>query len=292
MINEAADPRPAAVEAAVAHIRSRISLRPEIGIVLGSGLSGVVEAAEGVSIPYSEIPEFGLPTAPGHRGELVVGRLRGRPVAIMRGRFHLYEGHPVDRVVLPVRVLRQLGVEHLVVTNAAGGCDPSWPPGTLMLISDHINHTGHNPLVGPNLPAWGPRFPDLSRAYDPELRRLARRVAEAQGVTLTEGVYMGFLGPNYETPAEVRMARLLGAAAVGMSTVLEVIAAVHCGLRVLGLSCITNHAAGITDRPITEAEVLETTARVGGTMSGLLAGVVEAIGAASEPTTLEPAPAS
>jgi purine-nucleoside phosphorylase len=256
-------------------VARRAPLRPHIAIVLGSGLGALAEEAEdAIVIPYDEVPHFPRSTAPGHAGRLVLGRLEGKPVIMFAGRAHLYEGYDASDVVFGVRLARRLGAEALIITNAAGGVNPEWEPGTLMLIEDHINLTGRNPLVGPNDPQLGTRFPDMTAAYDPDLRGLARRVAETQDLFLPGGVYLGLLGPNYETPAEIRMARTLGADAVGMSTVLEVVAARHTGLRVLGISCITNMAAGILPHELTEEEVIETAARVRDRFAGLIRGIV------------------
>jgi purine-nucleoside phosphorylase len=258
-------------------VARRAPLRPDIAIVLGSGLGGLADEAERATVvPYEAIPHFPRSTAPGHAGRLVVGRLAERPVIMFSGRAHLYEGYDPADVVFGVRLARRLGAETLIVTNAAGGVNPEWEPGTLMLIEDHINLTGRNPLVGPNDSRLGARFPDMTAAYDPALRQLARAIAERQGVFLPGGVYLGLLGPNYETPAEIRMARFLGADAVGMSTVLEVLAARHAGLRVLGISCITNLAAGILPHELTEDEVIETAARDRDRFAALIRGIVEA----------------
>ncbi|MDA8427154.1 MAG: purine-nucleoside phosphorylase [Treponema sp.] len=248
---------------AAAFIRSRIASVPRIALVLGSGLGVLAEEVEGaVVVPYSDIPHFPVSTAPGHAGRLVAGRLGGRDVLVMQGRFHYYEGYPVSRIAFPVRVFKALGVEILFLTNAAGGADPRFSPGDLMIITDHINLTGQNPCVGENDERIGRRFFDMSSAYDPGLRAAAKRAGSQLGLGLREGVYAWFTGPSYETPAEIRMARTLGASAVGMSTVPEVIAAVHCGLRVLGVSCITNLAAGMSDRPVSSDEVFEISERV------------------------------
>ena len=247
-----------AIQEAAACLRSRMGQVPRMALVLGSGLGPLADQVQqAVSIPYGEIPHFPVATAPGHAGRLVLGRLEGKPLLVMQGRFHAYEGHPLERVVFPLRVFRELGIERLFLTNAAGGVDPALAPGAFMALTDHINCTGQNPLVGANDDSLGPRFCDLSRAYDPELRGLAHRAATELGLELRDGVYAWFTGPSFETPAEVRMARLLGAAAVGMSTVPEVIAAAHCGLRVLAISCITNMAAGVLDQPVTSEEVFE-----------------------------------
>ncbi len=253
----------------------RAPLRPEVAIVLGSGLGGLAaELEDSIAIPYAEIPHFPLSTAPGHAGELLVGRLAGRPVMMFSGRVHLYEGYGPAEVVFGVRLARTLGADALFVTNAAGGVNPHFEPGTLMLITDHINLTGASPLVGPPEANLGTRFPDMSEAYDLRLRALAERVAAEQGQNLAHGVYLGLLGPSYETPAEIRMARTIGADAVGMSTVLEVIAARHAGLRVMGISCITNMAAGMLPQTLTEEEVIETALRVRDRFSALVRGIV------------------
>lgn len=230
---------------AVARIRRDTELEPRVGVVLGSGLGGLAEAVEdGVEIPYGEIPGWPAATAVGHAGVLVLGHVEGVPLAVMRGRAHLYEGIPPDRAVFGVRVLGLLGVRTLVVTNAAGGIDPAYEPGDLVLISDHVNLMGSSPLVGPNDDALGPRFPDMTDVYDPELRAAAREAAGRLGLQVHEGVYGAWLGPQFETPAEIRFMRTIGAQLAGMSTVPEVIAARHLGLRCLGISVVTNKAAG------------------------------------------------
>ena len=234
------------IEAAVAAIRTHAkSASPRAGVVLGSGLGSLAEAADADAvIPYAEIPRFPISTAPGHRGRLVVGRLEGQAVAIMQGRAHLYEGYAAAEVTFPIRVLAALGVRTLIITNAAGGIAPAFRPGELMVITDHINFTGTNPLIGPNDDALGPRFPDLSQAYDPALVAVAMQASRDEGVPVRQGVYLAVSGPSYETPAEVSMMARWGADAVGMSTVPEVIVARHAGLRVLGLSAITNVVRG------------------------------------------------
>jgi len=263
---------------AAAFLRDKLGPAPKLALVLGSGLGGLAEeVADPVRIPYAQIPGFPTSTAPGHAGKLVYGRLAGRPVIVMQGRFHFYEGYPIERVVFPVRVFKAFGVERLFLTNASGGVNPDFSPGDFMLIRDHINMTGHNPCIGPNAPAMGERFFDMSRAYSPSLRALARRAAEELGQPLREGVYEWFTGPSFETPAEIKAARALGADAVGMSTVPEAIAAAHCGLEVLGISCITNMAAGILDQPITSEEVLEISAARGPQFSALVRRLVELI---------------
>lgn len=251
------------IEEAASFIRRTTDVQPEIGLILGSGL-GVLgdELEDAVTIPYEDIPHFPVSTVEGHAGELLIGKLQGRNVILMRGRFHMYEGYEPERTALPVRVMKALGVTTLLVTNAAGGINLDFAAGNLMLISDHINFTGKNPLVGPNDNALGVRFPDMSEAYSKRLRGIAKETAKELGFELKEGVYVGLLGPNYETPAEIRMFRTLGADAVGMSTVSEVIVARHSGIEVLGISCISNAAAGILDQPLSHEEVMETTERV------------------------------
>jgi purine-nucleoside phosphorylase len=256
-------------------VAARAVARPRIAVVLGSGLGALAEdLAEPVVIPYSEIPHFPGSTAPGHAGKLLLGRLDGQDVIMLSGRAHLYEGHMAEHAVFAVRLARILGAETLIVTNAAGAVNLSFSPGQLMLISDHINLTGQNPLIGPNDDRLGVRFPDMSEPYDSTLRSLARDVAQSLGLPIVEGVYLGLLGPSYETPAEVRMTRILGADAVGMSTVLEVIAANHMGMRVLGISCMTNMAAGILPQKLTEQEVIDTANRVREEFAALVRGVI------------------
>lgn len=265
----------AGVEAAAGAVRRRLAGRsPTVAIVLGSGLGGLAERlTDAVRIPYSEIPGFHVPTVEGHRGELVVGTLAGKTVVAQSGRFHLYEGHGADVAALPARVFATLGVTVFMATNAAGGIRPSFTPGTLMLITDHLNLTARNPLIGPVV-AGEPRFPDMSAAYDPGLRAVALEVARAQGIALEQGVYAALLGPSYETPAEIRMLATLGADAVGMSTVPEVIAARARGLRCLGISTITNAAAGVSSATLSHAEVMDTAGRVGRQLGDLIEGIV------------------
>ena len=252
--------------------------RAEIGIVLGSGLGDYTEAlTDKQTIAYAEIPGFPVSTVAGHAGLWHAGTLHGKRVYMMQGRFHAYEGYKMTDVTLPVRVMQRLGVQTLIVTNAAGGVNTDFASGALMLITDHINLTGKNPLIGPNLEDFGPRFPDMTYAYDRDYRALAADVAQRLGVELRQGVYCWLNGPSYETPAEIRMLRTLGADAVGMSTVPEVIAARQGGTRVLGLSCITNMAAGVLDQPLNHQEVMETSNRVKGTFRALLDGVIEAM---------------
>ena len=250
--------------------------KADIGVILGSGLGDYAEALEdAVKLPYSEIPGFPRSTVAGHAGMWCCGTLYGKRVVMMQGRFHYYEGYGMKDVTLPVRVMQKIGVKTLIVTNAAGGVNLSYHPGDLMVIGDMFSMTAQNPLIGPNLDAFGPRFPDMSCAFDKELRALAHECANEQGFALREGVYAQMTGPTYETPAEIRMLRTLGADAVGMSTVPEVIVARHGGMRVLGISCITNMAAGILDQPLNHAEVTETANRVKGQFRSLLDGIIE-----------------
>jgi len=244
-------------------LKQKYENAPKIGLILGSGLGVLAEEIENaVKIPYSDIPEFPVSTVEGHAGQLVFGTINGVEVVAMQGRFHYYEGYSFEKVTFPVRVMKKLGVETLIVTNAAGGVNETFSPGNLMLISDHINNMGTNPLIGPNDNKLGARFPDMSEAYCKNLRKMARNVAEKIGLAIQEGVYVGNTGPSYETPAEVKMLRVLGGDAVGMSTVPEVIVARHAGMKVLGISCISNMAAGILDQPLNHEEVIETTEKV------------------------------
>lgn len=253
----------AKIQEAANFLKSKFSQQPEVGLILGSGL-GVLgdEIENAVKIPYSNIPNFPVSTVEGHAGQLVFGLLNGVYVLAMQGRFHYYEGYSFDKVTFPVRVMKELGIKQLIVTNAAGGVNESYNPGDLMLISDHINNMGNNPLIGPNDANMGVRFPDMSEAYSKQLRQSAKDIAKKLNLNIQEGVYVGNTGPTYETPAEIRMIRTLGGDAVGMSTVPEVIVARHAGLNVLGISCISNMAAGILDQPLNHEEVIETTEKV------------------------------
>jgi purine-nucleoside phosphorylase len=263
------------VQEAAKAVSERIGIRPEIGLILGSGLGVLSDLiADPITVPYAELPHFPLSTVEGHAGELVAGKVGGRPVIMMKGRFHMYEGYDAQAVAFPVRVMKELGVTRLVVTNAAGGVNMAFQAGDLMLIRDHINWMGRNPLIGRNEERFGVRFPDMSEAYNGKLREMAKETASGLGIGLKEGVYLGLLGPAYETPAEVRMLRQLGADAVGMSTVPEVIAARHAGIEVLGFSCITNSAAGILDQPLSHAEVMETAERVKHTFLSLVLAII------------------
>jgi purine-nucleoside phosphorylase len=256
--------QPARLDALEAAVRARSDLVPEVGIVLGSGLGGLADALEdAVAIPFDELPGWPAATAPGHVGRLLLGRLAGRPVVMLQGRFHLYEGNAPGLVVQPVLLLRRLGATIVVLTNAAGGLDPSFGPGTLMVINDHLNLTGRSPLIGRNADAIGARFPDLTDAWSARLRGRLHAAGRAEGVDLVEGVYVGLIGPNYETPAEVRLFAAQGGHAVGMSTVMECIAARWAGLEVCGVSLVTNAGAGYTGEPLSHEEVLTAGAEAG-----------------------------
>jgi purine-nucleoside phosphorylase len=256
--------QPARLAALADAVRARTDLVPEVGIVLGSGLGGLADQLDdAVAIPFAELPGWPAATAPGHAGRLLLGHLGGRPVVMLQGRFHLYEGNDPGLVVQPVLLFKALGARVVVLTNAAGGLDPSFGPGTLMVMRDHLNLTGKNPLIGPNAGGLGERFPDLTEAWSRRLRGRLHAAGEAEGVTLAEGVYVGLVGPNYETPAEVRMLAGLGGHAVGMSTVLECIAARWVGLEVCGISLVTNAGAGYSGEPLTHEEVLAAGAEAG-----------------------------
>ncbi|HUJ63749.1 MAG TPA: purine-nucleoside phosphorylase [Kofleriaceae bacterium] len=271
------------VQAAVHAVRRRVAAPPQVGLVLGSGLGDYADQLAGATrIDYAELPYFPRSHVAGHAGRLVLGERAGARCVAMQGRVHVYEGHSAATVAFPVRVLIALGAKVIVVTNAAGGLEPSWPPGTLMLIRDHIDLLRDHPLRGPNDERLGPRFPDMTSAYAPELRALARQAAAARDIALAEGVYVAMPGPTYETPAEVKLLQLVGAHATGMSTVPEVIACRHMGARVVGISCITNHAAGISGQPLSHDEVTETAARVRGTFAALLDELLARLVAAGE----------
>jgi purine-nucleoside phosphorylase len=266
------------VKKAAEFIKSKITETPEVCIVLGSGLHGIAEIVENpIRIPYKEIPEFPVSTAPGHKGELIFGKISGKYVALMNGRFHYYEGYHMRDVTFGVRVMQELGVKYLFLTNAAGGLNPDFEVGRPMIISDHINMMGDNPLIGPNVEEWGPRFPDMSNAYDKELRTIAKKVAEELNILVYEGVYVAVAGPNFETPAELRMLRWMGADAVGMSTVPEVIAAAHRGTKVLAISAITDRAVPDDLKPLTAEEVLEVAHRTGQLIAKIMIKVLERI---------------
>jgi purine-nucleoside phosphorylase len=263
--------QPERVAALAAAVRDRTDIVPEAGIVLGSGLGGLADdLADPVAIPFDALPGWPAATAPGHVGQLLLGSLGGRPVVMLQGRFHLYEGNDPGLVVQPVLLFRELGARVVVLTNAAGGLDPSFGPGTLMIMRDHINLTGRSPLVGGNADSLGPRFPDMTDAWSPRLRARLHAAAGAEDVEMAEGVYVGLVGPTYETPAEVRMLAALGGDAVGMSTVLECIAARWVGLEVCGVSLVTNAGAGYTGQPLTHEEVLAAGAEAGPRLARVL----------------------
>lgn len=265
------------IKQAASFIREKGVVEIEIGLILGSGLGELGDEVENaIQIPYETIPNFPTSTVEGHAGQLVYGTLGGKKVLAMQGRFHYYEGYSLEMVTFPVRVMKALGIHSVIVTNAAGGLNLDFTPGELMLITDQINFTGVNPLIGPNDNEMGVRFTDMSQAYDKEYQEIVRNVAKEMNLDLKEGVYMGFTGPTYETPAEIKMARVIGADAVGMSTVPEVIVARHSGLRVIGVSCITNLAAGM-QASLNHAEVVETTERVKESFKTLVKNILASI---------------
>jgi len=263
--------QPARLDALEAAVRARTDIVPELAIVLGSGLGGLADELEGpIAIPFAELPGWPAATAPGHLGRLLLGNLAGRNVVLLQGRFHLYEGNAPGLVIQPVLLFKRLGARAVILTNAAGGLDPSFGPGTLMVISDHINLTGMNPLIGANADSIGERFPDVTDAWSRRLRAQLHAAGRAEGVELAEGVYVGLTGPNYETPAEVRLFASMGGHAVGMSTVMECIAARWAGLEVCGISLVTNAGAGYSGEPLTHAEVLAAGAEAGPRFSRLI----------------------
>lgn len=252
---------PARLEHAAAWLRNKTNARPKTGLILGSGLGDFCDLLENVTeVPFSDIPDFPVATVAGHTGAFLFGTYQGTPVAVLRGRIHCYEGYTPQEVVMPVRLMAMLGVKTVILTNAAGGVNKAYKPGALMLLEDHINFCGANPLTGPNLDQLGPRFPDMSDVYCRQLRERVQELALAEQIPLEQGIYLMYGGPSYETPAEIRAFRTLGADAVGMSTVPEAIAANHCGMHVLGISCITNMAAGILPQKLSHAEVVEAAA--------------------------------
>lgn len=259
-------------------ILSKTKFKPEIGLILGSGLGAIADKIENAEhYNYSDIPNFPVSTVQGHAGKLVIGNYHGKQVVAMQGRFHFYEGYNMNQVTFPVRVMKLLGIKTLIVTNAAGAVNTNFNAGDLVLITDHINLSGTNPLIGKNLDEFGPRFPDMSNAYDKELQNKVKEIAKNEGIKLREGVYTMLSGPTYETPAEIRMVRTLGGDAVGMSTVPEVIVANHCNLKVLGISCMTNMAAGILDQPLSHKEVMETSEKVRSTFIKLMTSIIKNI---------------
>lgn len=262
------------IQAAAAFIREKSNFSPKIGVILGSGLGSYGDSLKDAEYyEYKDIPHFPVSTVEGHKGRFVVTD----KVICMQGRFHFYEGYDMNQVTFPIRVMKLLGVETLLVTNASGGTNVAFSNGDLMVITDHINMMGTNPLIGENLDSFGTRFPDMTRIYDKKYIDIALEVGKRAGIPLQQGIYMSMTGPSFETPAEVRMARLLGADAVGMSTVPETIVAAHCGIRVLGISCITNMAAGVLEQPLYHAEVIETTERVKSKFIELVHGIIEEI---------------
>jgi purine-nucleoside phosphorylase len=273
--------QPARLDALEAAVRARTDLRPVAGVVLGSGLGGLAdEVADVVAIPFEGLPGWPAATAPGHVGRLLLGRVGDTPVVLLQGRFHMYEGNDPGLVVQPVLLFQRLGARLVVLTNAAGGINRDFGPGTLMVIADHLNLTGRTPLLGPNADKLGARFPDLTNAWDPELRERLKTAGRAENVELTEGVYAGLLGPQYETPSEVRMLHTLGADAVGMSTVLECIAARWAGLKVCGVSLVTNAGAGYTGEVLTHEEVLAAGAEAGPRLARVIRRFLEDLPAA------------
>jgi purine-nucleoside phosphorylase len=280
--NKTTKPTPEFLQAekAAKFILSKTKLRPQIALILGSGLGAFADEFQNATkIPYAKIPNFSRSTAIGHAGQLVLGKVDGIAVAGMQGRVHLYEGYTLKQVAFPVRVFARMGVKAIIVTNAAGGINLGYSEGALVVLRDHINLQGTNPLIGPNDDRFGPRFPDMTRAYDPDFRRFAAEAGKKLAFNLNEGVYLALSGPNYETPAEIHAFRGMGADLVGMSTVPEVLAARHCDIRVLGISCVTNMAAGITGKMLTAEEVFETGARVKHQFIALLKSVIPRIAA-------------
>lgn len=264
------------VKVATNYLEEKIMQKPEIGLILGSGLGVFAEEINNpVVFPYEEIPEFPVSTVEGHAGRLVCGKLANKQVIAMQGRFHYYEGYSLTELTIPVRVMKLLGIKTLIVTNAAGGVNRNFAAGDLMIITDHVNFMGSNPLIGKNYEEFGPRFPDMSEAYNRDLIKLTEQVAAENGIIIRKGVYAAFSGPSFETPAEIRMISRNGADAVGMSTVPEVIVANQMGIPVLGISCITNMAAGILPQPLSHSEVMETAEIVKPFFKGLIRGIVE-----------------
>ena len=266
------------VKEAADAIRAKVHALPEVAVVLGSGLGDFADApTDAVSVPYEELPHWPVSKVIGHEGRLVIGRMHGKTVAALAGRSHAYEGHSMAVVTFAVRVMGMLGVKALILTNAAGGVNTGFSQGALMVIDDHVNLMGVNPLVGPNDERFGPRFPDMTEVYSSRLRRIADQAGKGVKLSLAHGVYAALLGPSYETPAEIRYLRTIGADAVGMSTVPEALAARHMGLEVLGISCISNMAAGVLPQPLDHSEVMETTRRVRGQFIALIEGIVAGI---------------
>jgi purine-nucleoside phosphorylase len=267
-------------ESAAGFLLSQTPLRPLVGLILGSGLGGLAdELREATRVPYSQIPNFPTSTAVGHAGRMVIGNFGSMPIAALQGRVHLYEGYSAQQVAFPIRVFGRMGIRALILTNAAGGINLDYKQGALVVIGDHINLQGHNPLVGVNDDRFGPRYPDMTQAYSMAYRRMALEEARKLGLIVYQGVYAAMLGPSFETPAEIRFLRTIGADLVGMSTIAEVVAARHMGLKVLAISCVTNMAAGILDQVLTHEEVLETGERVKGDFAALLKAIAPRIAA-------------
>jgi len=266
-------------EASAEYIRGKLNgFKPELGLILGTGLGGLAAQIEDpVEIPYKDIPNFLISTAPSHAGKFIFGTLCGKKMMCMSGRFHFYEGYEYQQLVAPVRVMKMMGVERLIITNAAGAVNESYRPGDIMIIKDHIKMTGASPMCGPNADDFGPRFFDMSDAYSRDMRAVARECAERSPMNIHEGVYFFFTGPQYETPSEVRAARILGGDAVGMSTVTETLTAAHCGMPVLGFSMISNMACGILDQPLSEEEVTEMAQKAGPQFAEYLADVIRSL---------------
>lgn len=263
------------IQEATSYLKSKMDYTPEVGLVLGSGLGILADEIENpIKIKYEDIPHFPVSTVEGHAGQFVIGDLEGRKVIAMQGRFHFYEGYSMQEITFPIRVMKALGVTNLLLTNAAGGVNTAYIPGDLMIITDHINMTGTNPLIGKNYDELGDRFPDCSEIYNKEINSKIRNIAKEKGIRLQEGIYQMNPGPTYETPAEVRMARVIGSDAVGMSTVPEAVVARHAGIKVTGISCITNMAAGILDQPLHHGEVVETANMVKKTFIELVKSII------------------
>jgi len=268
------NPKQKAAEAA-AYLISHLDASPEVGVIIGTGLSDTLKSLQAArAVSYHQIPHFPTPTVTSHTGRLLSGMLYGRRVLVMQGRFHLYEGFSAQQVIFPIRVMRELGVSSVVITNAAGGLNPMFRPGDIMAITDHINLTGENPLVGPNEDSWGPRFPDMSRTYDPKLIQAAHDAAADAGVSLQRGVYAGLKGPSLETPAEARFLQTIGADAVGFSTVQEVIAGMHCGMRILGFSILTNVHDPYRPQPADLDDIIATAGQAAPNLQALIQGVL------------------
>ena len=266
------------VNESIEYIKSKTDLEPKIGIILGTGLGEFVDMIENrVIIPYEGIPNFPVSTAPGHEGRLIIGECMNKEVLCMQGRFHYYEGYSMEEVTYPIRVMQKMGLEKLIITNAAGGLNPDFAPGDLMVIDDHINFMGNNPLIGKNQDDFGPRFVDMSKAYDPKLIEIAEKAAKSIDISLRKGVYVGYTGPSFETAAEIKLFNSIGGSAVGMSTVPEVIVANHGGLKVLAISCITNLGTGILEVPLSVEEVFETATKAGIKFRNLLENIIALI---------------